>query len=137
MKKKQSQGFSLVELIVVILIMGGLAVILAPQVMHWVEKSKESSKTYNANAIKSVVLVSIGEYESQGHDLQDAKYNITHSGLVVDGAGADPNVGLIEIISANMGGDYTPVAGQSGKIYQIRCWQEGRQVEVVVVDGIY
>lgn len=135
MKKKRNHGFSLVELIVVVLIMGILTVTLAPQVMRWVGRSRENSDTYKANAIKSVVLASIGEYESQGHELQDAKYSITHSGLVVDGT--DLNAGLVEIISANMGGDYTPVEGRSGKVYQIWCWQEGRKVEVVIVDGTY
>lgn len=135
MKKKRNQGFSLVELIVVILILGVLTVALAPQVMRWVGRTRESSVIYGANTIKSVVLVSIGEYVSQGYELRDAKYSVTHSGLVVDGT--ETNAGLVEIISANMGGDYMPVEGQSGKVYQIWCWQEGRKVDVVVVDGTY
>lgn len=41
--KKNNKGFSLVELIVVVLIMGIIAVALAPQVIKWVEKSRKAS----------------------------------------------------------------------------------------------
>ena len=43
MKKMNNKGFSLVELIVVVLIMAIIAVALAPQVMKWVEKSRLSA----------------------------------------------------------------------------------------------
>ena len=41
--KKNNKGFSLVELIVVVLIMAIIAVALAPQIMKWVDKSRNSS----------------------------------------------------------------------------------------------
>lgn len=41
--KKNNKGFSLVELIVVVLIMGILAVALTPQVLKWVERSRIST----------------------------------------------------------------------------------------------
>ncbi len=43
MKKMNNKGFSLVELIVVVLIMAIIAVALAPQVMKWVENSRLST----------------------------------------------------------------------------------------------
>ena len=42
-KKMNNKGFSLVELIVVVLIMAIIAVALAPQVMKWVNNSRVSS----------------------------------------------------------------------------------------------
>ena len=50
MKKMNNKGFSLVELIVVVLIMAIIAVALAPQVMRWVENSRKSNdiETYNS-----------------------------------------------------------------------------------------
>ncbi len=49
MKKMNNKGFSLVELIVVVLIMAIIAVALAPQVMKWVENSRKSNdiEAYN------------------------------------------------------------------------------------------
>lgn len=41
--KKNNKGFSLVELIVVVLIMAIIAVALAPQVMKWVNESRIST----------------------------------------------------------------------------------------------
>lgn len=57
MKKMNNKGFSLVELIVVVLIMAIIAVALAPQVMKWVEKSRLSAdrETYD-NLIANVQL---------------------------------------------------------------------------------
>jgi type IV pilus assembly protein PilA len=47
MKKMNNKGFSLVELIVVVLIMAIIAVALAPQVMKWVENSRVSTDATN------------------------------------------------------------------------------------------
>jgi len=51
MKKMNNKGFSLVELIVVVLIMAIIAVALAPQVMKWVENSRKSNDITNYNAL--------------------------------------------------------------------------------------
>ena len=53
MKKTNNKGFSLVELIVVVLIMGILAVALTPQVMKWVEKSRVSTDNTTLNTFVS------------------------------------------------------------------------------------
>lgn len=60
--KKSNKGFSLVELIVVILIMAIIAVALAPQVMKWVDESKNSADKNNIASIKSVVDAAIADY---------------------------------------------------------------------------
>lgn len=51
MKKLNNKGFSLVELIVVVLIMAIIAVALAPQVMKWVEESRKSTDANNYDTI--------------------------------------------------------------------------------------
>ena len=81
--KRNNKGFSLVELIVVILIMAIIAVALAPQVMKWVENSR-IAKDMNTRA----------ELESackRGMTDEDAFQNVLNGGyrieIEVDNAG--------------------------------------------------
>lgn len=66
MKKKNNKGFSLVELIVVVLILGILAVALAPQVMKWVDKAKENSDRNKAKDIESSINIAVSEAQADG-----------------------------------------------------------------------
>ncbi|MDD5901664.1 MAG: type II secretion system protein [Lachnospiraceae bacterium] len=63
LNKKNNKGFSLVELIVVVLIMGIIAVALAPQVMKWVGTSKEKTDDSNAAALKSSVQTALADWQ--------------------------------------------------------------------------
>ena len=85
MKKNNNKGFSLVELIVVVLILGILAVAVTPQVMTWVEKSKISSDKDNANALKSSVQTALAEWQASNNlpGASGTDYSVTV------GAGAD------------------------------------------------
>ncbi len=62
--KKNNKGFSLAELIVVVLILGILAVAITPQIMNWIDKSKvgkdENYAGTVATAVESVALEYIG-----------------------------------------------------------------------------
>lgn len=60
--KKNNKGFSLVELIVVILIMAIIAVALAPQVMKWVDESRISADNSNRATIKGAVDAAVADY---------------------------------------------------------------------------
>ena len=55
MKKMNNKGFSLVELIVVVLIMAIIAVALAPQVMRWVENSRKSNDIESYNSLVTAI----------------------------------------------------------------------------------
>ena len=63
--KKENKGFSLVELIVVVLILGILAVAVTPQIMNWIDKSKvgkdEAYAGGVATAEESVALEYLGK----------------------------------------------------------------------------
>jgi len=59
MKKMNNKGFSLVELIVVVLIMAIIAVALAPQVMKWVENSRKSTDAQNYDSIVSAANIAL------------------------------------------------------------------------------
>lgn len=75
MKKTNNKGFSLVELIVVVLIMGILAVALTPQVLKWVNNSRKATDIAAGDTIVSA--------------LQTALTNETAHGVVTGTAGAD------------------------------------------------
>ncbi len=61
--KGNNKGFSLVELIVVIAIMGILAVTLAPRLMHYVEKARVASDQEVANTILTAAKFGYMQYE--------------------------------------------------------------------------
>ncbi len=61
MKKMNNKGFSLVELIVVVLIMAIIAVALAPQVMKWVENSRKSTDCNNYDSVVSAVNLALAD----------------------------------------------------------------------------
>lgn len=56
-EKMNNKGFSLVELIIVIAIMAVLVVVLAPQYLKYVEKSRNSTDTSNATSIVTALQV--------------------------------------------------------------------------------
>ncbi len=57
MKKMNNKGFSLVELIIVIAIMAILIVVLAPQYLKYVEKSRNSTDLQSATEFKDAIEV--------------------------------------------------------------------------------
>lgn len=74
--RKNNKGFSLVELIVVVLIIAIIAVALAPQVVKYVGKAKTSVENNNAATIKSAVQAAVAEYEGDNGKIAD---NVTIS----------------------------------------------------------
>ena len=81
--KKNNKGFSLVELIVVVLIMGIIAVALAPQVMKWVGTSKESTDKSNAESLKASVQTALAEWQIS-HNMPGSGKNVTNA--VINGS---------------------------------------------------
>ena len=77
-KQKNNKGFSLVELIVVIAIMAVLVGVLAPQLMKYVEKSREATDIQNCDSIAS----SLKAYYADKEDLTaNVTINVTQNGV--------------------------------------------------------
>lgn len=79
--KKNNKGFSLVELIVVILIMAIIAVALAPQVMKWVETSKYSTDNNSKATLKSAIDAAVADCMYKNGKVNAATYYIKEDGL--------------------------------------------------------
>lgn len=135
-RQRKNRGFSLVELIVVVLIMGIIAVSLAPQVMKWVSTAKKSSDAHIKDNLKSVGQVAVADFQAEGNTLSAASYAITSGGVKVAGGGADPNTGMLVLLDGYLGGEYPKVQNETGKIFQIEIGSGGA-VTVNTVTGTY
>lgn len=62
-KQKNNKGFSLVELIVVIAIMAVLVGVLAPQLIKYVEKSREATDIQNCDSIATALKTYFADQE--------------------------------------------------------------------------
>lgn len=83
MKKMNNKGFSLVELIVVVLIMAIIAVALAPQVMKWVENSRISTDCDTYDGLIANIQVALTDktaYKDMKSVTANATFTISNSG---------------------------------------------------------
>lgn len=87
-EKMNDKGFSLVELIIVIAIMAVLVVVLAPQYLKYVERSRNSTDLQNATAAITACQVWAADPEATPSFTasQDFTIEVSSSGAKVDGA---------------------------------------------------
>lgn len=136
-KQRDNKGFSLVEVIVVVLIMAVIAVALAPQVMKWVDKARASADFQASDDLLATAQVAVAEFESEHGAVSDESYNITAAGVVVSGGGPEVNAGMIAIIEYYLSGIYPKVQDESGKVFQIQIRDDGKKISVDTVNGNY
>lgn len=92
-KQKNNKGFSLVELIVVIAIMAVLVGVLAPQLMKYVEKSREATDIQNCDSIASALKAYYADKEDQTGDVT---INVTSTGVSETSDPAVKDAGMVK-----------------------------------------
>lgn len=104
MKKENmnNKGFSLVELIIVIAIMAILIVVLAPQYLKYVERSRNSTDMQNVTTIKSAIETYAADPQAPSHFTADFTITISSTGgsctdTVVNAALSDAALTLTDI----------------------------------------
>lgn len=70
--KKSQKGFTLVELVVVIAIIGVLAAILVPSMLNYVKKSRLKTANSNAKLAYNAAAEYLADLETQGYSKDDA-----------------------------------------------------------------
>lgn len=139
-RKKNNKGFSLVELIVVILIMAIIAVALAPQVMKWVGKSSENTDINNEATIKSTTQVAVADCIAEGKTFKKANtytYYVLKGGVSTSSGSCtkstdDVEEALRQKIQSNLG-EYPAVKSNSKNVFKIEAKVDATDATSVTV----
>lgn len=130
-KKRKNKGFSLVEIVVVVLILGILAVTVTPQIMNWLNKAKVGKdEAYAGEIAFTVEMLALEHIGKSDLDSNAAVYTLTDTVVKTSGGGSQD---LSSEIISSIGADMCRKPEQSGKTkFTITITPNGKTVTVTV-----
>ena len=105
MIRLKSKGFTLIELMIVVAIIGILAAIAIPRFAQMLEKSREGSTKGNLGALKSAASIYYGDWQGIWPQSLDTKTTITFSRYM-------DNIQQVKVTGAFVAGSPSPVGNQ-------------------------
>ncbi len=131
-RKKKNKGFSLVEMVVVVLILGILAVTVTPQIMNWINKAKVGKdEAYAGEVATTVEMLALEHIGKNDLDSNEAVYTLTNTVEKTSGGGTQD---LSSEITASIGANMCRTPEQSGKTkFTITITPNGQSVTVKVI----
>ena len=122
--KKQIKGFTLIELIVVIAIIGVLALILVPSMLGFVEQARASKMNANAKSVYSGVQLAMVDYVNAGYDIQPDCIYIGADDSIGYPEGGGAVCDLTNYLGEEFGGYFAFRTDDSGTTCAYALWSE-------------